>query len=358
MKKTNDYNYFVDLLKFIFSVIIVLYHTWVFAGGYGLGIFNYGYLAVDFYFIVTGYLMMQSIEKDTNKKDSIGIKTLKFIYKKIAGIFPYILFAFILGIFLIYKQDLFSIRLLTSNTLISEILQLGTLGLGYSINSATWYISAMLIVLFCLYPLANKFKDNYNTLIAPLLLLLFLGICYSFNIMIDDPINKIALGLNGLYKGFIYILLGNITYSLTKQLKNINFNKAGKCLLTILEMSLLFVLIATMHFNAFGSIVVAIMTMILVIIVFSGKSYSKEWFSSPINKKLGTFGFIMYLNNIYFRSALINSGLDFSYKKFIVIYVGLTVAVSLLAYYLVPLLVRGFKYLFNSIKKRILIEND
>jgi peptidoglycan/LPS O-acetylase OafA/YrhL len=72
MKKQVSYNYFIDLLKFIFSVIIVFYHSWIFTGEYGAGFFNHGYLAVDFYFIVTGYLMMQSIakEKDGNQKIS------------------------------------------------------------------------------------------------------------------------------------------------------------------------------------------------------------------------------------------------------------------------------------------------
>lgn len=356
MKKKSDYNYFIDLLKFVFSIIIVLYHTWPFAGGYGLGVFNYGYLAVDFYFIVTGYLMMQSIEKDNNKKENLGVKTLKFIYKKIAGIFPYILFAFILGALLIYRTNIFSVRIVTANAFVSEILQLGVLGQGFPINSSTWYISAMLLALFCLYPLANKFKENYSTLIAPLLLLLGLGICYSFNINTDDPITKIGFALNGLYKAFIFILLGNISYAVTKYLKNIKFTKIGEVLLSIIEITLVLLLIRTMHFNMFGSIVVAIMTILLIIITFSGKSYSKNLCNSPIFKKLGTIGFLMYLNNIYFRTALLVGNFQFSYKKYVVIYVGLTFAVSLLAYYLIPVLVKLFKK-FLILMKKIIICN-
>lgn len=355
MKKTANYNYFIDLLKFIFSVLIVFYHSWIFTGEYGAGFFNYGYLAVDFYFIVTGYLMMQSIEKEKSSKDCLGIKTLKFIYKKIAGIFPYILFSFIIGAVLIYKTDIFSLRVLTANNFISEILQIGTLGLGYPINSATWYISAMLISLFCLYPLANKFKDNYNTLIAPLLLFLFLAICYSFNIIIDDPINKVALGLNGLYKGFIFILLGNISYGVVKHLEKMDFTRLGKIVLTICELILLFLLITTMHFNFLGTIVVTLITFILVTLVFSGKSYSKQIFNFPFFKKLGFFGFIMYLNNVYLRIPLLNSGLNLSYKEYVVLFVGLTVAISLLSYYLVPIFVKLGKRILLYFKKIFIV---
>jgi peptidoglycan/LPS O-acetylase OafA/YrhL len=61
--KEKQENYFIDFLRFVFSVCIVFYHSWMFAGEFGKGIFNYGYLAVDFYFIVTGYLMINSMSK-------------------------------------------------------------------------------------------------------------------------------------------------------------------------------------------------------------------------------------------------------------------------------------------------------
>lgn len=343
MKKTANYNYFIDLIKFVFSVIIVFYHSWIFTGEYGLGFFNHGYLAVDFYFIVTGYLMMQSIAKEKDTKTSLGIQTLKFLYKKFASLFPYILFSFILGCLLIYKTDLLSLSTITSNNLVSEILQIGVLGLGYPINGATWYLSAMLIVLLCLYPLAKKYKDNYSTLVVPLLLALMLGLVYSSGMIINDPANKVLFGLNGLYKGFIFILLGNISYSLVKWCDRFEFTNLGKTVLTVVEFLLLFLLIMTMHYNVFGTIVVALITLLLVTLVFSGKSYTKKMFNLPFIKKLGFFGFIMYLNNVYLRSPILNLGLDLKYKEYVLLFLGITFAISLLAYYLVPVFVKLFK---------------
>ena len=57
MKKEGQ-NYFIDFLRFVFSVGILLYHSWSFTGEFGKGLFNAGYLGVDFFFIVTGYLMI------------------------------------------------------------------------------------------------------------------------------------------------------------------------------------------------------------------------------------------------------------------------------------------------------------
>lgn len=68
VQKETNYNYIIDALKFVFSFIIVIYHSWCFSGTWGNGYFQYGFLAVDFYFIVTGYLMMNSINKKKIKK--------------------------------------------------------------------------------------------------------------------------------------------------------------------------------------------------------------------------------------------------------------------------------------------------
>ena len=352
--KESNYNYFIDFLKFIFSIVIVIYHAWVFAYDYNSALFKAGYLAVDFYFIVTGYLMMNSIQKDKNSESSIGIKTIKFLYKKIKNIFPYILFAFVIGSILLYKDTGLTISVLTRNNYISEILQIGVLGLGFPINSATWYISSMLLSLMFLYPLALKYKDNYSTLIAPILLIIFLLICYSFNIKINNPIYKMGLGLNGLYKGFIFILLGNITYVLTNSFKKIPFNKLGRIILTIIEFILLLILLYTMNYNILGTIIVALITVILVIITFSNKSYTNKIFNFKILKELGKFGFIMFLNNIYFRTFLIQNDYSFRYRNFLILYVGLTIISSLVSYAVVPLFMKMFSKIRIILKKLLL----
>ena len=82
--------------------------------------------------------------------------------------------------------------------------------------------------------------------------------------------------------------------------------------------------------------------------------YSKDIFNKPFYKKLGTFGFIMYLNNMYFRTAIRHSTLSFRYRNFIILYVGLTVAMSLLAYYLVPILTNLCKRIFISLKRKLI----
>lgn len=346
---SKERNHFIDFMKFIFSFIIVAYHSWLFIGFEKPSLFKYGCFAVEFYFIVTGYLMMRSIDIKTNKTNA-GISTLEFLKNKLKPIFPYILVSFIIGSVALFKGRLISDKILFSNSFILEILQLGVIGIDYYVNNATWYISAMLIALFVLYPIAIKTKKNYPTLIAPLILLLFLILKFSLDINILDPISKTNFGLNGLYRAFIYIPLGNILYKLTKKIKKCNFTNFGKIILTIIELTSYIVVILAMHYNLFGDVLISILIAIAVMISFSSKSYTYKYLNFKIFEKLGKFGFIMYLNNIYVRNYMINNGYVYGYKKTFTIYIIAVFTISLICYILVPLLTKLLNIIWKKLK--------
>ena len=53
-------NQTIELLRFFFAVVIVLYHGRVI---FPISLFPSGYLAVEFFFIVSGYMMVKSSKK-------------------------------------------------------------------------------------------------------------------------------------------------------------------------------------------------------------------------------------------------------------------------------------------------------
>jgi len=197
-KSNNKRNYYVDFLKLIFSIIIVYYHSWMFNGNYSY--FERGFYAVDFYFIITGFLFIKSLEKIYNKKtkEPIGLLNIKFIFKKIKDILPSIIFVFIIGYFLVFRRSSFDYNVIFSNNIITEFLSLGFLGNGMAINSACWYVSVMVVVLFILFPIVYKYKKNFNYLISPLIIFFSIGICNYFNIYINSPLERGYIFINGL----------------------------------------------------------------------------------------------------------------------------------------------------------------
>lgn len=61
----------IDFLKFIFAVIIVIFHgSQKLTDDSSLQIFKSGRLGVEFFFLVSGYMMAASAEKQIAKKSS------------------------------------------------------------------------------------------------------------------------------------------------------------------------------------------------------------------------------------------------------------------------------------------------
>ena len=76
LKKRNGE---IDVLRFVFSIFIVLYH---FGDVFKVDIARFGFIGVEFFFVVSGVLMARTAKL---KKE----KYVTFISKKIKSFYPY-----------------------------------------------------------------------------------------------------------------------------------------------------------------------------------------------------------------------------------------------------------------------------
>lgn len=330
-------NYYIDFLRFIFSLIIVFYHSWIFKGVFHTGYFNRGYYAVDFYFIVTGYLLFDSIcrkfKKKSVKDSELGKVTFKFVFDKIKGLLPYIGLSIILGLIFIHLRD-FSLSSLLSDNVVAEVLQLSFLEGKYSINTPLWYISVMIIVLFILFPLLLKYRDNYVYFIAFPLIIFVIGLTNYMGININSPSEVKFIFINGFYKGMIFINLGIISYSVSRWIESLKLKKKVRIILTIFETLGYLFLILAMHYHLCDSYVFGLGFTILVSLTFSGQTLISGIFKSSFWKRLGKFGFVLYLNNYYFI-YFIKTYYNYSYNNLVIIYLVHVFIISILSYILI-----------------------
>ena len=95
-------NNLVELARFIFSMLVVGYHVQMTWGGAGAHFFAGGALAVEFFFLISGFFMARSIEKTVDLDvQNITSQTKRFIWSKIKGILPVHIVAMILMIFVV-----------------------------------------------------------------------------------------------------------------------------------------------------------------------------------------------------------------------------------------------------------------
>lgn len=326
----DNINYFIEVLRFVFALVIMFYHSWWFLGKGESSLFRSGYLAVNFYFIVTGYLMMQTLHKYDKS-------TKEFILGKLKRLIPGIILTFFICYLLTYGSSGLNIKTLFSNDVIADLLLLKVTGYaGGAINPAWWYLSTMLFVVFLLYPLAKKFKEKYTYYIIPLLIFTSLALINHYDISMYTHSSSKFIFINGFYKGIIYVCLGNICYEFARYLKTLKISNIKSIFLTILEILLYIVAIFNMHFNYIGTIWYAILFIIGASITFSGISYTSKIFKHKIWKKLGNYGFYLYLTHGAVRTYM-NRRNTYVYYDMLPKYLLVSLLVALSVYILLDI---------------------
>ncbi len=192
----------IDVFRFIFSILIVGVH---FQDNYSFGYFTHGYIGVEFFFLVSGFLMARHVyvkkSLPTEPKD-IANETWRYIAAKIKPFYRYYCVAMALWLVVLqvilrrngFKQFLlFIIRGLPQITLTFMGLCHDYTGL-YVGN--TWYLSAMIIAIFLLYPFILKNRETSTKLVFPLLTMAFLCYLYKNN-------NSICATFE--WNGYIYL---------------------------------------------------------------------------------------------------------------------------------------------------------
>lgn len=219
----NKRNKVIDILKLIFVMIIFINHSnfYIQPGEKVNTIMHLGFLGVEFFFIISGYLMFYKADNINNT--NLGESTLSFIFRKISIFLPYYIVAYIIGFGIAYINA-FSLKIIFKDFITSffAIMQLEMAGFKtYQVLEPTWYLSSMILSMLVLYPLALKFKRNYTLLIAPIIAIM----CYGY---LSLHIGKLATqsqvcagGIySGIFRGLGGISLGCLCYGMANKLKN------------------------------------------------------------------------------------------------------------------------------------------
>lgn len=331
-------NYFMDFIRFLCALIIMFYHGRVFANSGDVKIFEMGYLAVNFYFILTGFLMVNSLMKSNRD-------TISFMKNKIKRLAPGILVCFFICYLFTFGRKSLDLKNLISNDVLGDLLQLKTFGLGGGVNLGWWYMSAMLFIIFLLYPIAKKNKEQFTKYTAPIIILVTVAIVKHFKISFTSHSTTTLIFTDGFYKGLVYISLGCISYDISKYFEKINVGKLARILLTIFESSTFALLMASMHFKWFETLIYAIFFTLAVAISFSNKTYTSSIFKHKIWKKLGNFGFYLYLTHVSIRTYIDRKN-TFIYSDMLLKFVSLSIIVAIFVYFIL-------EFVYPRVKSKI-----
>lgn len=333
----------IELMRFVFSIVIVLYHGQFLGGGNEHALFGkMGYLAVEFFFIVSGFLMAQSASKhDSDGLSNIGIETTRFVFRKIKVILPYYIPAAVISVIWMIINDSPSMQKLITGVWGFGFLQMSGIK-TFAVVAATWYLSAMFISMLLLYPLLRRFKDEFFMIIAPLTAIAILGYLSQTYGVLDLYANEFHVVYAGLLRAIADICVGCICWRIVFSLRDCTPNDFTRVIIGIaVVLGFLLVLYTAQHGVERGIDFAMIVAFALSI---SLTFWQCDWavMHNPIFAWLGKLSMVIYLNHRWvqyiIRTVLPES---LGYAKLLAVFVICTFAISVIE-----------MTVFESIKKR------
>lgn len=294
----------IDLWKFAFSVMIVLFHSFYLTNEKGT-IFAGGALAVEFFFLVSGYLMVASASRYERQEGPIGQKTRDFLFRKIRGLYPELVIAWGIGFVVMHAaKDGFKVTKVIKHLLtgVWELLLVRQSGMGgYSVNGVTWYISAMLLAMLILFPLLLKNRDLFLNVLAPAITIFLLGYLWKWDGNLHGPNEWVGFAQKGFLRALAELSLGCICWSVSQKIQQYEYTRLARWLFTLLELAgyLGSVFWCWGHTDSNVDFTVLLMLAVSVTLSFSKTSMLCSVFDRPLFYWLGKVSLMLYLSHGY-----------------------------------------------------------
>ena len=306
----------IEFMRFFFCIMVILFHSGRRLSIHPLEFFGHkitccanGYIGVEFFFLVSGFLMgksvFRSIEKDSHGlHQDLGEETWNFWKRKYMAVFPSNVIAFVfVFIACAVEKSWGGVDLLRQiMNAIPNLFLIQKMGFDYrSVNGITWYISAMLIAMMILYPLCRRHYSFFVHVIGPFLGFALLGYIQNCYGTVSGVRTWTVIAFKCVLRAIAEISLGVVCFDLSRRLSGKVIEPPLRVLATVMECAgYLFVsAFAVFALPKKYEIICIALLAICITMTFSGLSYGKHLFDHDIFRFLGKASLPLYLNQMF-----------------------------------------------------------
>ena len=290
-------NGYIDVIKFIFALIVMDFHM-------ETGVFLGGRLVVEGFFMISGFLMMKTIEREGELTQNLGVATVKFIFKKYKALFYFLLPSAVIAFVIVsitYNYDSSDIVRRTG-LLFFEIFPMNALGFegSYPIG-ISWYLSAMFVSMLILYPICKRLDKIATHIICPIIVLFGYGSLSLFfqSLEVNYQLLPNTFIKTSIIRGLAGCALGCILYEVNKLLSNKTPTKGARALFTVLEVLSFGYFLYGMHYRHTSphDYLVTFVIFVFLTIGISGISYTYYLWNPKWTRLLGTASILVVLTH-------------------------------------------------------------
>ena len=325
----------VDFWRFIFAAALVVFHTHVLDinGIYKQSAFplHKGSLAVEFFLLTSGFLLAMSMNKPGRNNVFSWGSTWRFIKGKIMAFYPAFVICWILAfiltsaVFFTDVQDLI-IRFFRS---VFELTLLRNAGYDVArVLPQAWYLSAMILVMFLLYPLYAMNKKRFEYYIAPMIALFVLGYLFFNTESLLNPSKEMFFTFKGNLRVLAEICLGVVCYNFYRILKDVEFTRFGSVVLAGMELfGYVFAILYMQFYKKFPTHIqfaVLLFLAVSITVSFSEKSVISPLFDNRFCNLLGRYSLYPFLMYSMFAETLPAIFPNLRMKQLIAVYLAFT----------------------------------
>ncbi len=262
--------------------------------------FANGWFGVEFFFVVSGFLMAATALKKQSDNAPIGKVTFNFMGKKLMAVLPYHLIVFTVSfivVCILNKVDTSDfVHLFIKSTPNFLLIQRSGL-VEKDILGVEWYISEMLFAMLVLYPICHKYYDRFTKTIAPVLSLVIIGYLIKTTDSLGGSTAWSVLVSKTLLRAIAEICAGVFAFEVCRNLKKLNFTKFDKTILSGLELFSYAMILLFIVYDFPGSYAgtIFIFVCIAVCLSFSGITFGNNLFNNKFVYYLGSLSLPLYL---------------------------------------------------------------
>jgi len=317
MNTVHKKNTAIEALRFIFMLIICVHHF----GGTHM---KHGYIAVEFFFILSGVMLMKSFMKPNRR----GL--VDYLCHRIKHLYPeYFIACLFSGIVLwaIFRDAYIAGSLSDSiRRFINTLLLLNGSGVFIGgFNITLWYVVVLIIGGFIIYALLDYNQKLSLKVIFPILILLYFTFCFNKGESIERWQVEGGVFYNPLWRGTAGLALGTILFYLFRNYGN-KLNMEALNLISCFSFVLALVLLFAPAF--YDSYFLLLFPTIIIGALFQ-ESWLNRLFCSDKWITVGGITYEMYLLHIPIKgiigSIADKTELHLSHAAIITSYVALTI---------------------------------